>query len=63
MYLRLGSGWGGIRLQREGLHALLEYVRINKLNRRPLRAPEAKLGIVTTAKRYLDTVLFASRSS
>jgi len=44
------------RLQRERLYALLEYVRVNKLNRQPWSAPEAKLGIVTTGKSYLDTL-------
>jgi len=42
------------RLQRERLYALLEYVRLNKLNRQEWFAPEAKLGIVTTGKSYLD---------
>lgn len=42
------------RLQRERLYALLEYVRLNKLNRQDWAAPEAKLGIVTTGKSYLD---------
>ncbi len=43
------------RLQRERLYALLEYVRLNKLNRQPWLVPQAKLGIVTTGKSYLDT--------
>ena len=42
------------RLQRERLYALLEYVRLNKLNRQDWQAPDAKLGIVTTGKSYLD---------
>jgi indolepyruvate ferredoxin oxidoreductase len=42
------------RLQRERLYALLEYVRINGLNRQDWHAPNAKLGIVTTGKSYLD---------
>ncbi|WP_240635928.1 indolepyruvate ferredoxin oxidoreductase family protein [Caldimonas tepidiphila] len=42
------------RLQRERLYALLEYVRLNKLNRQDWDAPGAKLGIVTTGKSYLD---------
>ena len=42
------------RLQRERLYALLEYVRLNRLNRQDWDAPEAKLGIVTTGKSYLD---------
>jgi indolepyruvate ferredoxin oxidoreductase len=42
------------RLQRERLYALLEYVRVNKLNRQEWHAPNAKLGIVTTGKSYLD---------
>ncbi|CAN5338118.1 indolepyruvate ferredoxin oxidoreductase family protein [soil metagenome] len=42
------------RLQRERLYALLEYVRLNKLNRQEWSAPQAKLGIVTTGKSYLD---------
>jgi indolepyruvate ferredoxin oxidoreductase len=42
------------RLQRERLYALLEYVRLNGLNRQDWAAPNAKLGIVTTGKSYLD---------
>ncbi len=42
------------RLQRERLYALLEYVRINGLNRQEWHAPQARLGIVTTGKSYLD---------
>jgi indolepyruvate ferredoxin oxidoreductase len=42
------------RLQRERLYALLEYVRLNQLNRQEWSAPLAKLGIVTTGKSYLD---------
>ncbi|MDB5886757.1 MAG: indolepyruvate ferredoxin oxidoreductase family protein, partial [Polaromonas sp.] len=42
------------RLQRERLYALLDYVRLNKLNRQDWSAPSAKLGIVTTGKSYLD---------
>ena len=42
------------RLQRERLYALLDYVRLNRLNRQDWQAPEAKLGIVTTGKSYLD---------
>ncbi|HEV7913220.1 MAG TPA: thiamine pyrophosphate-dependent enzyme, partial [Albitalea sp.] len=42
------------RLQRERLYALLEYVRLNGLNRQDWSAPNAKLGIVTTGKSYLD---------
>ena len=42
------------RLQRQRLYALLEYVRLNKLNRQDWSAPNAKLGIVTTGKSYLD---------
>jgi indolepyruvate ferredoxin oxidoreductase len=43
------------RLQRERLYALLEYVRLNRLNRQIWHAPEARFGIVTTGKSYLDT--------
>ncbi|SAL66226.1 indolepyruvate ferredoxin oxidoreductase family protein [Caballeronia humi] len=43
------------RLQRERLYALLEYVRLNKLNYQLWHAPDAHLGIVTTGKSYLDT--------
>jgi indolepyruvate ferredoxin oxidoreductase len=43
------------RLQRERLYALLEYVRLNNLNRQVWEAPDARLGIVTTGKSYLDT--------
>ncbi len=42
------------RLQRERLYALLEYVRLNQLNRQDWQAPGARLGIVTTGKSYLD---------
>ena len=42
------------RLQRERLYALLDYVRLNRLNRQEWQAPDAKLGIVTTGKSYLD---------
>ena len=42
------------RLQRERLYALLEYVRLNGLNRQDWDAPSARLGIVTTGKSYLD---------
>ncbi len=42
------------RLQRERLYALLEYVRLNKLNRQDWHAPQARLGICTTGKSYLD---------
>ena len=42
------------RLQRERLYALLEYVRLNKLNRQDWAAPDARLGICTTGKSYLD---------
>jgi len=42
------------RLQRERLYALLEYVRLNRLNRQDWQAPQARLGIVTTGKSYLD---------
>ncbi len=43
------------RLQRERLYALLEYVRLNGLNRQDWHAPQARLGICTTGKSYLDT--------
>ncbi|MDR5741209.1 indolepyruvate ferredoxin oxidoreductase family protein [Caballeronia sp. LZ016] len=43
------------RLQRERLYALLEYVRLNRLNRQVWDAPQARFGIVTTGKSYLDT--------
>ena len=43
------------RLQRERLYALLEYVRMNRLNRQLWDAPQARFGIVTTGKSYLDT--------
>ena len=42
------------RLQRERLYALLEYVRLNRLNRQEWQVPNARLGIVTTGKSYLD---------
>lgn len=43
------------RLQRERLYALLEYARLNKINRQEWLAPSAKLGIVAAGKSYLDT--------
>lgn len=42
------------RLQRHRLYALLEYVRQNKINRQDWQAPDARLGIVTCGKSYLD---------
>jgi indolepyruvate ferredoxin oxidoreductase len=42
------------RLQRERVYALLEYVRINRLNRQDWSAPQARLGIITTGKSYHD---------
>jgi indolepyruvate ferredoxin oxidoreductase len=42
------------RLQRERLYALLEYVRLNGLNRQDWQVPNARLGIMTTGKSYLD---------
>ena len=42
------------RLQRERLYALLEYVRLNKLNRQDWAAPAARIGICTAGKSYLD---------
>nr|WP_315189898.1 indolepyruvate ferredoxin oxidoreductase family protein [uncultured Albidiferax sp.] len=42
------------RLQRERLYALLEYVRLNKLNRQDWEAPAARIGICTAGKSYLD---------
>ena len=43
------------RLLRDKLQAVLEYVRLNGLNRQEWKVPNAKLGIVTTGKSYLDT--------
>jgi indolepyruvate ferredoxin oxidoreductase len=42
------------RLQRERVYALLEYVRLNRLNRQDWSAPRARLGIITTGKSYQD---------
>jgi indolepyruvate ferredoxin oxidoreductase len=42
------------RLLRDKLQAVLEYVRLNGLNRQEWKVPNAKLGIVTTGKSYLD---------
>lgn len=42
------------RLQRERLYALLEYVRVNRLNRQDWAVPDARLGIATAGKSYLD---------
>ncbi len=44
------------RLQRERLYALLEYVRLNKLNRQDWDAPAARIGICTAGKSYLDVL-------
>ncbi|MCB6184660.1 indolepyruvate ferredoxin oxidoreductase family protein [Leeia sp. TBRC 13508] len=44
------------RLQRERLYALLEYVRLNNLNRLVIDSPTPKLGIVTTGKSYQDVL-------
>jgi indolepyruvate ferredoxin oxidoreductase len=43
------------RLMQERIYAALAYVRINRLNRQPWDAPQARLGIATTGKSYLDT--------
>ncbi|WP_228898177.1 indolepyruvate ferredoxin oxidoreductase family protein [Acidovorax sp. Leaf73] len=42
------------RLVRERMPAVLEYARLNRLNRQPWEASGAKLGIVTAGKSYLD---------
>ena len=42
------------RLQRERIYALLDYVRVNRLNRVIWPSPGARLGIVTAGKSYLD---------
>lgn len=44
------------RMQRERMYAVLEYIRVNQLNRVVIDAPNARLGIVTTGKSYLDVM-------
>lgn len=42
------------RLQRDRLFALLEYVRLNGLNRQEWRVERARIGIIATGKSYRD---------
>jgi indolepyruvate ferredoxin oxidoreductase len=44
------------RLQRDKIYAALAFARANNLNRITLDSPNARLGIVTTGKSYLDTL-------
>lgn len=44
------------RLQRFKIYAALAFARANHLNRITLDSPNARLGIVTTGKSYLDTL-------
>lgn len=44
------------RLQRDKIYAALAFARANNLNRIILDSPNARLGIVTTGKSYLDTL-------
>ncbi len=44
------------RLQRYKIYAALAFARVNNLNRITLDSPNARLGIVTTGKSYLDTL-------
>lgn len=44
------------RLQRHKIYAALAFARANHLNRITLDSPNARLGIVTTGKSYLDTL-------
>jgi indolepyruvate ferredoxin oxidoreductase len=44
------------RLQRHKIYAALAFARANKLNRVVMNSPNARLGIVTTGKSYLDTL-------
>jgi len=44
------------RLQRYKIYAALAFARANNLNRITLDSPNARLGIVTTGKSYLDTL-------
>jgi len=44
------------RLQRYKIYAALAFARANKLNRVVMDSPNARLGIVTTGKSYLDTL-------
>ena len=47
-----GAGTG--RLQRYKVYAALAYARANGLNRTVIDSPQARFGIVTTGKSYLD---------
>ncbi|MEH6616488.1 MAG: indolepyruvate ferredoxin oxidoreductase family protein [Porticoccus sp.] len=44
------------RLQRDKIYAALAFARANNLNRITLDSPNARLGIITTGKSYLDTL-------
>ena len=57
---RLGIRWPDqplaqeLRLQRYKVYAALAYARANGLNRTVIDSPQARFGIVTTGKSYLD---------
>ena len=58
----LAARWGVPALKAEDrqynqrIPALLEYVRVNRLNREAIAAPSRTLGIVTSGKAYLDVM-------
>src|SRR4051794_27245118 len=43
-----------LRLQRYKVYAAMAYARVNRLNRIVMDSPQARLGIITTGKAYLD---------
>ncbi len=45
-----------VRLHEEKMSAVLEFARLNPLNRVVVESPEPRLGIVTTGKSYLDVM-------
>ena len=45
-----------LRLHNEKMHAVLEFARLNKLNRLVIDSPEPRIGIITTGKSYLDVM-------
>lgn len=45
-----------LRLHNEKMSAVLEFARVNKLNRIVIDSPEPRIGIITTGKSYLDVM-------
>ena len=43
-----------LRLQRYKVYAAMAYARLNKLNQLVMDSPQARFGIITTGKSYLD---------